>query len=289
MLKGLLEDPSHQTLAAQCFPEFFRRTRNTVLTEQLLFQSSEEPLLNSSFLDHGLSKTHVSLRYAKNQKNGYIRQGCKPKGLPRQDAIDYNFNYSGSNSSQPRIINFTIMRDTHGCHYYYFIRLMGRKASHVAVECTLQSHPNMVILAEEVAALKLTLFHISKQICDAVQARAGQGLTESIPEVFAQLQRVSTDNISAKLSPWASALFEFMPPFIRKQLLLHPESDDSAQLSQIENKKLLAELVEAEINMRLKEGTYKGKKFHAICHFFGYQACGSAILMHYRLFDSFSF
>ncbi|GFQ00266.1 pyrophosphate--fructose 6-phosphate 1-phosphotransferase subunit alpha [Phtheirospermum japonicum] len=178
--------------------------------------------------------------------------------------------------------------------YYYFIRLMGRKASHVALECTLQSHPNMVILAEEVAASKLTLFDITKQICDAVQARGEQdkhhgvillpeGLIESIPEVYALLQEifgllregVSADNISAQLSPWASALFEFLPPFIRKQLLLHPESDDSAQLSQIETEKLLAHLVEAEMNKRLKEGTYKGKKFNAICHFFGYQARGS--------------
>ncbi|KAK9269834.1 hypothetical protein L1049_025407 [Liquidambar formosana] len=178
--------------------------------------------------------------------------------------------------------------------YYYFIRLMGRKASHVALECTLQSHPNMVILGEEVAASKLTLFDLTKQICDAVQARAEQdknhgvillpeGLIESIPEVYALLQEihglyrqgVSVDNISSQLSPWASALIEFLPPFIRKQLLLQPESDDSAQLSQIETEKLLAHLVEAEMNKRLKEGTYKGKKFNAICHFFGYQARGS--------------
>ncbi|KAL3830561.1 hypothetical protein ACJIZ3_019363 [Penstemon smallii] len=178
--------------------------------------------------------------------------------------------------------------------YYYFIRLMGRKASHVALECTLQSHPNMVILAEEVAASKLTLFDITKQICDAVQARGEQdkhhgvillpeGLIESIPEVYALLQEIhgllrqgiSADNISAQLSPWASALFEFLPPFFRKQLLLHPESDDSAQLSQIETEKLFAHLVEEEMNKRLKEGTYKGKKFNAICHFFGYQARGS--------------
>ncbi|KAK8624474.1 hypothetical protein V6N13_065817 [Hibiscus sabdariffa] len=59
------------------------------------------------------------------------------------------------------------------------------------------------------------------------------------------------------------------------QLLLRPESDDSAQLSQIETEKLLAHLVENEINKRLKAGTYKGKKFNAICHFFGYQARGS--------------
>ncbi|XP_052144630.1 pyrophosphate--fructose 6-phosphate 1-phosphotransferase subunit alpha-like [Oryza glaberrima] len=178
--------------------------------------------------------------------------------------------------------------------YYYFIRMMGRKASHVALECALQSHPNMVILGEEVAASKLTIFDITKQICDAVQARAEkdkyhgvvlipEGLVESIPELYALLQEihglhgkgVSMENISSQLSPWASALFEFLPPFIRKQLLLHPESDDSAQLSQIETEKLLAQLVEDEMNRRMKEGTYKGKKFNAICHFFGYQARGS--------------
>ncbi|XP_058761429.1 pyrophosphate--fructose 6-phosphate 1-phosphotransferase subunit alpha [Vicia villosa] len=178
--------------------------------------------------------------------------------------------------------------------YYYFIRLMGRKASHVALECTLQSHPNMVILGEEVAQSKLTLFEISRKISDAIQARAEQdkyhgvillpeGLIESIPEVYALLkeihgllrQGVAADKISVQLSPWASALFEFLPPFIRRQLLLYPESDDSAQLSQIETEKLLAYLVEVEINKRQKEGTYKGKKFNAICHFFGYQARGS--------------
>uniref|UniRef100_A0A0E0NK25 Phosphofructokinase domain-containing protein n=1 Tax=Oryza rufipogon TaxID=4529 RepID=A0A0E0NK25_ORYRU len=120
--------------------------------------------------------------------------------------------------------------------YYYFIRMMGRKASHVALECALQSHPNMVILGEEVAASKLTIFDITKQICDAVQARAEkdkyhgvvlipEGLVESIPELYALLQ-----------------------------LLLHPESDDSAQLSQIETEKLLAQLVEDEMNRRMVLG-----------------------------------
>ncbi|XP_058084843.1 pyrophosphate--fructose 6-phosphate 1-phosphotransferase subunit alpha-like [Magnolia sinica] len=178
--------------------------------------------------------------------------------------------------------------------YYYFIRLMGRKASHVTLECALQSNPNMVILSEEVSSSMLSLFDITKQICDAVQARAEQdkyhgvillpeGLIESIPEVHALLQEihglqkkgVPMDKILAQLSPWASALFEFLPPFIKKQLLLLPESDNSAQLSQIETEKLLAQLVETGMDMRLKNGTYKGKKFNSICHFFGYQARGS--------------
>ncbi|KAH7283641.1 hypothetical protein KP509_34G017500 [Ceratopteris richardii] len=171
---------------------------------------------------------------------------------------------------------------------------MGRKASHVALECALQSHPNMVILGEEVATSKMTLFELTKQICDAVQQRAQkdkyhgvillpEGLIESIPEVYALLeeihehmrQGVQVDDIPSQLSPWASALFEFLPPFIRSEFLLEKESDDSAQLSQIETEKLLAQLVETEMNRRTKAGTYTGKKFNAICHFFGYQARGS--------------
>ncbi|XP_043717648.1 pyrophosphate--fructose 6-phosphate 1-phosphotransferase subunit alpha-like [Telopea speciosissima] len=178
--------------------------------------------------------------------------------------------------------------------YYYLIRLMGRRTSHVALECTLQSNPNMVILSEEIASSKLTLFDITKRICDAVQDRAEQdkyhgvillpeGLIESIPELYALLQEihalhkkaVSVEEISSQLSPWASALFQFLPLYIKKQLLLSPESDNSAQLSQIETEKLLAELVETEMNTRTKNGTYKGKKFNSICHFFGYQARGS--------------
>ncbi|RWR80614.1 Phosphofructokinase domain-containing protein [Cinnamomum micranthum f. kanehirae] len=178
--------------------------------------------------------------------------------------------------------------------YYYFIRLMGRKASHVALECAHQCKPNMVILSEEVASSKLTLFDITKRICDAVEARAEQGkyhgvillpegLIESIPEVHALLQEihglyrkgVSVDKIASQLSPWASALFEFLPSFIKEELLLSPDSDESAPLSQIETEKLLAQLVEIEMDTRSKSGRYKGKKFNSICHFFGYQARGS--------------
>ncbi|KAL6643402.1 hypothetical protein ACP70R_018959 [Stipagrostis hirtigluma subsp. patula] len=178
--------------------------------------------------------------------------------------------------------------------YYYFVRLMGRKASHVTLECALQSHPNMVILAEEVALSKLTLMEIINKICDGVEARAAQGkyhgvllipegLIESIPEMYALIQEINIlynnnvpkDNIPSELSPWAAALFKFLPPFIRTELLLHQESDNSAQLSQIDTEHLLAHLVEAEMNKRRKEGTYKGRKFSSVCHFFGFQARGS--------------
>jgi pyrophosphate--fructose-6-phosphate 1-phosphotransferase len=138
--------------------------------------------------------------------------------------------------------------------YYYFIRLMGRQASHVSLECALQSHPNMVILGEEVATSKMTLFDVTKQICDAIQARGEQGkyhgvillpegLIENIPEFYALLQEinsllkqdVSIEHISSRLSPWAAALYDFLPIFIKKQLLLDRESDGSVQLSQVNN------------------------------------------------------
>ncbi|WVZ64266.1 hypothetical protein U9M48_013814 [Paspalum notatum var. saurae] len=178
--------------------------------------------------------------------------------------------------------------------YYYFVRLMGGKASHVALECALQAHPNMVILGEEVALSKLTLKEIINKICDGVEARAAQGkyhgvlvipegLIESIPEMYALIQEinnlhtnnVSEEDIPSQLSPWAAALFKFMPSFIRRELVLHQESDNSAQLSQIDTEQLLAHLVEAEMNKRTKDGKYKGRKFSSVCHFFGSQARGS--------------
>ncbi|RCV11208.1 hypothetical protein SETIT_2G167900v2 [Setaria italica] len=178
--------------------------------------------------------------------------------------------------------------------YYYFVRLMGGKASHVAFECALQSHPNMVILGEEVALSKLTLMEIINKICDGVEARAArgkyhgvllipEGLIESIPEMYALIQEINNlyinnvpeDEIPSQLSPWAAALFKFLPSFIRRELVLHQESDNSAQLSQIDTEQLLAHLVEAEMNRRTKEGTYKGRKFSSVCHFFGSQARGS--------------
>jgi pyrophosphate--fructose-6-phosphate 1-phosphotransferase len=166
--------------------------------------------------------------------------------------------------------HFVCVVDAYGLvQYYYFIRLMGRQASHISLECALQSHSNMVILGEEVATSKMTLFDVTKQICDAIQARGEQGkyhgvillpegLIENIPEFYALLQEINSllkqdvnvENISSHLSPWAAALFDFLPNFIKKQLLLDRESDGSVQLSQIETEKLLAQLVETEMTRR---------------------------------------
>ncbi|XP_050878595.1 pyrophosphate--fructose 6-phosphate 1-phosphotransferase subunit alpha-like [Lathyrus oleraceus] len=137
----------------------------------------------------------------------------------------------------------------------------------------------MVILGEEFAQPKLTIFEISPKVSDAVQARAEQdkyhgvillleGLAESIPEIHALLkeihillqQGVAADKIFVHLSPWASTLVEFLPPFIRRQLLPYAEPDDSTQSSQIGTKKILAYPMEAKINKFQKEITQERKK-----------------------------
>ncbi|OEL25370.1 Pyrophosphate--fructose 6-phosphate 1-phosphotransferase subunit alpha [Dichanthelium oligosanthes] len=233
----------------------------------------------------------------------FVKHNCKTKviGVPvtlsgdlKNQFVETTVGFDTVCKVDSQLISNVCLDAVSAGKYYYFVRLMGGKASHVAFECALQSHPNMVILGEEVALSKLTLMEIINKICDGVQARAAQGkyhgvllipegLIESIPEMYALIQEINNlhsnnvpeDEIPSQLSPWAAALFKFLPQFIRRELVLHQESDNSAQLSQIDTEQLLAHLVEAEMNNRTKEGNYKGRKFSSVCHFFGSQARGS--------------
>ncbi|CAN6217226.1 unnamed protein product [Urochloa humidicola] len=233
----------------------------------------------------------------------FARHNCKTKviGVPvtlsgdlKNQFVETTVGFDTVCKVNSQLISNVCLDAVSAGKYYFFVRLMGGKASHVAFECALQSHPNMVILGEEVALSKLTLMEIINKICDGVEARAAQGkyhgvllipegLIESIPEMYALIQEINNlhinnvpeDEIPSQLSPWAAALFKFLPPFIRRELVLHQESDNSAQLSQIDTEQLLAHLVEAEMNRRTKEGNYKGRKFSSVCHFFGSQARGS--------------
>lgn len=235
----------------------------------------------------------------------FLESGCTTKvvGIPvtidgdlKNQFVETNVGFDTTCKVYSQLISNICTDALSAEKYYYFIRLMGRQASHVSLECTLQSQSNMVLLGEEVANSKMTLFDVTMQICDAIQARGEQGknygvvllpegLIERIPEFRALLQEINTlrkqdedigvDNISSRLTLWAAALYDFLPIFIKKQLLLDRESDGSVQLSQIETEKLLAQLVDTEMIRRTKTGLYEGKKFNAICHFFGYQARGS--------------
>lgn len=175
--------------------------------------------------------------------------------------------------------------------YWYFVRLMGRKPSHIAVEVALQTQPNAALIGEEVADHRWALPDVVRRLADTVAARAErgknfgvvlvpEGLIAAIPEVAALIKELNhlfkagvaaEAEVRARLTAWSAALLDYLPRFIQRQLLLEREVHGSVQLSQIQTERLLAELVEAELKQRAAAGTYAGK-FAAVCSFAGYEA-----------------
>lgn len=174
--------------------------------------------------------------------------------------------------------------------YYHFIKLMGRSASHIALECGLSTHPNMLLIAEEIAENKQTLQQITNQIADLVCERAEigknfgvilipEGLIEFIPEIGVLIQELnhlladsSIDNkeIISMLTEDSQKSFISLPASIQQQLLLNRDPHGNVQVSFIETEKLLIETVTHELKRRLKDGKYKGT-FSALHHFLGYE------------------
>ncbi|XP_028755287.1 pyrophosphate--fructose 6-phosphate 1-phosphotransferase subunit beta [Neltuma alba] len=179
--------------------------------------------------------------------------------------------------------------------YYHFVRLMGRAASHITLECALQTHPNITIIGEEVAAKKLTLKNVTDYIVDVICKRAKvnynygvilipEGLIDFIPEVqhlIAELNEILAHDIvdegglwKKKLTDQSLKLFEFLPQAIQEQLMLERDPHGNVQVAKIETEKMLIQMVETELEKRKQEGTYKGE-FKGQSHFFGYEGrCG---------------
>ncbi|MCH97741.1 pyrophosphate--fructose 6-phosphate 1-phosphotransferase subunit beta-like, partial [Trifolium medium] len=170
------------------------------------------------------------------------------------------------------------------------VRLMGRAASHITLECALQTHPNITIIGEEVAAKKLTLKNVTDYIVDVISKRAEdnynygvilipEGLIDFIPEVqhlIAELNEIlAHDTVDEgglwkkKLNDQSLELFEFLPQAIQEQLLLERDPHGNVQVAKIETEKMLIEMVETELGKRKQEGKYKGE-FKGQSHFFGY-------------------
>jgi len=170
--------------------------------------------------------------------------------------------------------------------YTHFIKLMGRSASHITLECALQTHPNMTIISEEVAAKGIGLNQIVDCICTMIANRAqnGQnygvvlipeGLIEFIPEMeilIKELNSLSTENnILEKLSPHSSDVFAMLPSEIASQLLHERDPHGNVQVSLIATEQLLIHLVEK----RLKTWPGYQGKFKPLCHFLGYEGRSS--------------
>jgi pyrophosphate--fructose-6-phosphate 1-phosphotransferase len=178
---------------------------------------------------------------------------------------------------------------------------MGRSASHVALECALETQPNICLIGEEVAAKKMSLSAIADYIADSVEKRAAngdnfgvaiipEGIVEFVPEFSKLIAEINellagkkTDEFNALpswdakydfikngLSAESFKVFEILPQFVQQQLFLERDPHGNVQVSLIESEKLFSEMVKEKLAARKAAGTYKGK-FGTQHHFFGYE------------------
>ncbi|EOA40028.1 hypothetical protein CARUB_v10008719mg [Capsella rubella] len=179
--------------------------------------------------------------------------------------------------------------------YYHFVRLMGRAASHITLECALQTHPNITIIGEEVSAQKQTLKNVTDYMVDVICKRAElgfnygvilipEGLIDFIPEVqelIAELNEILANEVvdedglwKKKLTEQSLKLFDLLPAAIQEQLMLERDPHGNVQVAKIETEKMLIQMVETELEKRKQAGAYKGN-FMGQSHFFGYEGrCG---------------
>ncbi|RKY46646.1 MAG: diphosphate--fructose-6-phosphate 1-phosphotransferase [Candidatus Neomarinimicrobiota bacterium] len=228
--------------------------------------------------------------------------GC-PKTIDgdlKNEMIEVSFGFDTATKVYSELIG-NISRDALSAKkYWHFIKLMGRSASHIALECGLKTRPNITLISEEVEAKGMTLGDIVDEIAGTIVKRAEkgkhfgivlipEGLIEFIPEMKALIgelndvmaQKASEldgkDNPDEKrslvksfLSEKAGALYVSLPKDIADQLIMDRDPHGNVQVSRIETEKLLIDMVAEKLKVLKKKGIYKGK-FSAQNHFFGYE------------------
>ena len=225
--------------------------------------------------------------------------GC-PKTIDgdlKNEQIETSFGFDTACKTYSELIG-NIERDCNSARkYWHFIKVMGRSASHIALECALQTQPNICLVSEEVEAKAQSLDDIVTYIANAVVARAAEGnnfgtvvipegLIEFIPAIkklIAQLNDVlalpeaknldrheSIDFVKAHLTEENLAVFNSLPTGVARQLALDRDPHGNVQVSLIETEKLLSTMVAQKLEKMKKEGKYVGK-FSALHHFFGYE------------------
>ncbi|SFL16579.1 diphosphate--fructose-6-phosphate 1-phosphotransferase [Proteiniphilum acetatigenes] len=227
--------------------------------------------------------------------------GC-PKTIDgdlKNEQIETSFGFDTACKVYSELIG-NIQRDCNSARkYWHFIKVMGRSASHIALECALQTQPNICIVSEEVAAKGQSLDDIIDYIAGVITQRAEKGLNfgtvvipegliEFIPamkklihelndflahnqEEFDLVRRSGKrDYIISKLSRENAEIYASLPETVARQLTLDRDPHGNVQVSLIETEKLLAEMVKKRLDAWTQEGRYKGK-FSSITHFFGYE------------------
>ena len=219
----------------------------------------------------------VLAEYYKKINAGVQVIGC-PKTIDgdlKNEMIETSFGFDTACKVYSEVIG-NIQRDCNSAKkYWHFIKLMGRSASHIALECALQTQPNICIISEEVEEKNMSLDNVVTYIADIVAARAAEGNnfgTVLIPEgLIAMIKKSEQRNyVINHLSPENSAIYASLPEGVARQLSLDRDPHGNVQVSLIETEKLLSEMVGKKLAEMKNEGKYTGK-FAAQHHFFGYE------------------
>jgi len=229
--------------------------------------------------------------------------GC-PKTIDgdlKNDDIECSFGFDTATKTYAEIVG-NIQRDANSAKkYWHFVKVMGRSASHVALETALQTQPNICLIGEEVAAKKMSLAQIADYIADSVANRAAkgwnfgvavipEGIVEFVPEFSVLIAEINELLAGAKadafnaLATWeekyafienglskeSMAVFAILPQTIQQQLFLERDPHGNVQVSLIESEKLFSAMVKENLAKRKAAGTYNGK-FSPLHHFLGYE------------------
>ena len=229
--------------------------------------------------------------------------GC-PKTIDgdlKNEQIEISFGFDTATKTYAELIG-NIQRDANSAKkYWHFIKIMGRSASHVALEAALQTQPNITLISEEVEAKKMSLSSIIDYMTDIIVKRSNngknfgiavipEGLIEFIPEmgsmisnlndIMASLEKDSSfanasatekfSIVESKLSSENAKVYASLPALIKSQLLADRDPHGNVQVSKIETEKLLIEMISAKLSEMKEAGKFSGK-FSAQSHFFGYE------------------
>jgi len=239
----------------------------------------------------------------------FAREGvpCSVIGVPKtidgdlkNDYIETSFGFDTATKTYAELIG-NIERDAASARkYWHFIKLMGRSASHIALECALQCRPNVALVSEEVEACGMTLAQVTETVVSSIVARAErgmnfgvalipEGLIEFIPDfkaLIAELNdmmaargdefKAQKDDVArvrfveSALAGEAAALYAGLPADIKRQLIMDRDPHGNVQVSRIDTEKLLIAMVEKRLGALKAAGSYSGS-FSALAHFFGYE------------------
>ena len=246
------------------------------------------------------SNTNAALmaEYFKSKNSDVIFVGV-PKTIDgdlKNQYIETSFGFDTATKTYAELVG-NIQRDAISSRkYWHFVKIMGRSASHIALEVALMTHPTWAVVSEEVKAKKMTLIQVAEQIADMVETRSKngfnfgvviipEGLLEFIPEMGVLISELNDllaahgaeyakltdfnqqrDFVVSHISKAAGATFMTLPETIAKQLLLDRDPHGNVNVSAIETEKLVSDVVKAVLKKR-------GSKvpFSPVHHFFGYE------------------